>query len=181
MASKQPTIKGIFVNSHINAVKKAKGAEGVRALEKKYGKPLHFKNNQDVLIREEVKLIEAALEVLSSSPIPSSHLSFEAGKLHFRNFSTTPLARIIFSVFRKKFKLMMMQSENIAGHVFRGVRFSSENLGPKEVKVTMENNDYPIDHFKGLFQEWMIYSGCHGTVEAEETSPNRYEYVMRWR
>jgi uncharacterized protein (TIGR02265 family) len=133
-----------------------------------------------VPVREEVKIIELALDILSPLPIPPERRAFEAGRLHFRNFSTTPLGRIVFSMFRTDFKLMMMQASNIAGHVFKGVHFASEDLGPKAVRVTMTNNDYPIDHFRGLFQEWMEFAGKSGRVEASAAG-GAYAYTMRWR
>lgn len=176
----EPRIKGIFVNSHVKALEAQKGPEAVRELARRYGGPVRFKNSEDVPVREEVKIIELAADILSGAPIPPDRRAFEAGRLHFRNFSTTPLARIIFSMFRTDFKRLMMQAPNIAGHVFKGVKFSSEDLGSKAVKVTMDNNDYPIDHFRGLFQEWMEFSGATGQVRAQEKD-GAYAYTMKWR
>lgn len=176
-----PTIKGIFVNSHVKKVRQEKGEEGVRELEKKFGMRTNFGNLEDVPVREEVRLIECSLEVLRGGPIAEPERSFEAGRLHFRNFSETPFGRIIFSQFKSNFKLMMINAPSIAGHVFKGVKFYSQEVGPNSVKVTMENNDYPIDHFRGLFQEWMDFSGFKGVVEAKETAPNRYEYLATWQ
>ena len=181
MADKTPTIKGIFLNSHVNKVRQEKGEEGVRELENKFGKPVKFSSFEDVLVRDEVRLIELSLDILMNGKVPADKRAFEAGKLHFKNFSKTPLGRIIFSQFRGNFKLMMVNAPSIAGHVFKGVRFFSEERGPKEVVVMMENNDYPIEHFRGLFQEWMDFSGLTGTVESKEIAPNRYEYIMRWQ
>lgn len=178
---KTPTIKGIFVNSHVKKVRQEKGEEGILELEKKFGMRVKFGNLEDVPVREEVRLIECALEIMYGDSIPEKERSFEAGKMHFRNFTQTPLGRIIFSQFRSNFKLIMMNAPNIASHVFKGVRFYADEMGPNEVQVTMENNDYPIDHFRGLFQEWMDFSGLKGTVEAKETAPNRYVYIMQWQ
>jgi uncharacterized protein (TIGR02265 family) len=178
---KKPTIKGIFVNSHIAAVRKVLGEDGVRKLEEIYGKPIIFKNSEDVPVREEVKIIECALDLLHPEMAISESRAFEAGRLHFQNFRTTPLAKIIFSVFRTDFKLMMLQSKNIAGHVFRGVHFTTEELSATKARVTMTNNDYPIDHFRGLFAEWMKFSGYEGTVSAEKVEPDTYQYLMEWK
>jgi uncharacterized protein (TIGR02265 family) len=178
--SSEPRIKGIFVNSHVKALEAKKGPGAVRELAKRYGARVRFRNSEDVPVREEIKIIELALDIMSDSPVPSERRAFEAGRLHFRNFSGTPLARIIFSMFRTDFKLMMMQAPNIAGHVFKGVKFASADLGPKAVKVTMDNNDYPMDHFRGLFQEWLEFSGKTGHVTAQETSGS-YAYAMKWR
>ncbi len=176
----KPTIKGMFVKSHVDAVRELKGDDGVRRLEELFGKPVMFTNSQDVYVSDEVKLIECAYDVLDGSAQGAETRSFEAGKLHFRNFTKTPFGKIIFSVFRPNFKQMMLQSSTIAGHVFRGVKFTSEDLGKTSVAVTTDNNDYPIEHFRGLFSEWMQYAGLHGTVTAQEPSPGQYRYEMTW-
>jgi uncharacterized protein (TIGR02265 family) len=181
MDRQKPTIKGIFVNSHIRTVHTVLGDDGVSRLEKLYGHPITFNNGDDVPLREEIAIIEFALDLLSSAPIPKEQRSFEAGRLHFRNFSMTPLGQILFSMFRNQFKLMMLHANNIAGHVFRNVEFSSRELGDKSVEVTMENNDYPLDHFRGLFYEWMIYSGHTGSVSAEKLDNTTYRYTMTWK
>jgi len=177
---KTPTIKGIFVKSHVEAVRREKGDEGLKLLEEKYAKPLNFKNSENVPLRDEVRLIEYALEILSDKPIPKEDFAYEAGKLHFRNFLTTPFAKILFPFFKNRFRLVTMQAHNIAGHVFEGVRFYSVGLADKSVKVVMKNNDYPIDHFRGFLQEWMEYSGLQGTVIAEDKD-GAYEYTLEWK
>ncbi|MBI3189432.1 MAG: DUF2378 family protein [Ignavibacteriales bacterium] len=176
----KPTIKGIFVNSHIKIVRELKGEQGVLELEKRFGKPLRFRNGENVLVREEVKLIELALDILTDHRFPVEERAFEAGRLHFRNFTTTPLAHIIFSQFRKNMKLLLMQAKHITGHVFQGVKFSSTDLGPTSVKIIMKNNDYPLDHFKGLFYEWILFAGYEGSVEARHIVPDQYEYTVVW-
>lgn len=176
----KPTIKGIFVNSHIKALQTKKGDEAVILLEKQFGKPINFKNSEDVLVSDEVKIIELTLSIMSDTLIPKEKLAFEAGRLHFQNFVTTPLAKIIFSLFKNSFKLMMLNSEKIAGHVFQGVEFKTADLSENSVKVTMKNNDYPLDHFKGLFYEWMSFSGLTGEVAAKKTG-DLYEYTMTWK
>jgi uncharacterized protein (TIGR02265 family) len=177
----KPTIKGIFVNSHVKVVREHKGEEGVLELEKRFGKPVRFRNGENVFVSDEVRLIELALNILTDDRLSPEEQTFEAGRLHFRNFTTTPLARIIFSQFRKNLKLLLMQTKHIAGHVFQGVRFSSVEIGPTTVKIIMENNDYPLEHFKGLFYEWILYSGYEGNVIAHQHSPDKYEYLVLWK
>lgn len=180
MNDKTPKIKGIFVNSHIKIVREIKGEEGVRKLEKLFGRSLNFRNFEDVPVKDEIRIIELALDLLSRTPVPSEQRAYEAGRLHFKDFTTTPFARIIFSMFRSNFKLMMLKASHIAGHVFKNVIFEAEDLGPNEAKIFMYNNDYPIDHFKGLFQEWMSFAGVKGIVAAKELEGGGYEYHMKW-
>lgn len=174
----EPTIKGIFVKSHIDSIKKAKGEDGLKLLEEKYGSPLIFKNADSIPVRDEVRLLECATEILSPD-LPKEQVSFEAGRLHFKDFLTTPFARILFPFFKNQFKTMMLQSHNIAGHIFEGVTFTAVDLGENSVKVIMKNNDYPLAHFQGLLQEWMNYSELHGNVEAVKRD-DAYEYTMKW-
>jgi len=181
MPSPQPVIKGMFVKSHIEAVRKAKGEAGVAELERRYGKPLKFRHMQYVPVREEVKIIEHTLDILSPAPVPAAMRAFEAGRLHFRNFRTTSYGKIIFSSLPKNCKPILMNAKYIAQHVFRHVKFTSIDLGPQALKIIMENNDYPIDHFKGLFYEWMRFFDLkRAKVDAKETVPNIYEYTMVW-
>lgn len=178
MSDSTPTIKGIFVRAHVDSIKKEKGNEGLALLEERYGKPLTFNNSDNVPLHDEVTLLECATEILDPS-LPKEKVSYEAGRLHFKNFLTTPFARIILPFFKNQFKVMMLQSHNIAGHIFQGVSFTAEDLGEKSVKMIMKNNDYPIEHFQGFLQEWMHYSGLEGTIEAVKKEDS-YEYLMKW-
>jgi uncharacterized protein (TIGR02265 family) len=176
-----PTIKGIFVNSHIRAVEKAHGAAGLVRLETLVGQPLDFGASQDVPVSLEVRVIEAAVELLVDHPVPEVEVAFEAGRLHYRNFKGTPWAKIIFGMFPRDFAFMVRHSPIIAERVFKGVRFEAVELGPKTLKLTMDNADYPLDHFKGFFQEWMQDYGLAGTVVGQAVNARRFDYVMTWR
>ena len=177
----KPTIKGIFVKSHIRALRRKKGELAVRELERRFGKPLRFKNSESVAVRDEVRLLELIVDITHRKRLTPRQRAYQAGRLHFQNFATTPFARIIFSLFKKRFKMLLLQAQNIAGHVFRGVRFTSQSLGPKSISLIMENNDYPIEHFRGLFQSWMTFAGLSGSVSARTIAPKTYQYIFRWR
>ena len=176
-----PTIKGIFVNSHIRAVEKAHGAAGRARLETLVGQPLDFSASQDVPVSLEVRVIEAAVQLLVDHPVPEDEVAFEAGRLHYRNFKGTPWAKVIFGMFPRDFAFMVRHSPVIAERVFKGVIFEAQELGSKTLKLTMDNADYPLDHFKGFFQEWMQDYGLHGTVVGQAATQRRFDYVMTWR
>lgn len=178
--SQTPMIKGVFVNSHIQALKAAKGPEGVEELAKMFGKPISFGAVQDVPVREEVRLIECTLAIMHPE-IPHEQRAFEAGRLHFTNFRSTPLGRIIFKAGTKDFKKMMMGSRYLAQHVFKHTVITTEELGEKKLKLRMENADYPADHFRGLLFEWMKFFGLTGTVTVKIVSPGVYEYTLEWQ
>lgn len=175
-----PTIKGVFVNSHVEAVRRARGDEGVAELSRLFGGPIDFRATSDVLVRDEVRLIEYALDLIEPRGFEGGERAYQAGRLHFRDFSTTPWAKMIFSIFPRNFRYMMLHCGGIAEMVFKGVSFESEPLGPNAVRVAMDNTDYPVEHFQGLFHQWMEDFGLNGTVEYREPRPGRYEYVMRW-
>src|SRR3989344_338383 len=176
-----PTIKGIFVMSHVRMLERALGEKGLLELERRFGKSVHFRNAENVPVSDEVKIIEHVLDLVSGDTTPAAERARLAGELHFKNFSETPLGKLVLPVFRSRFKKILLGVNNIAGHVFRGVTFTSKALGEKEVRILMANNDYPIDHFKGFFAGWLAYSGLIGSVTAHDRGDNRYEYTIKWR
>jgi uncharacterized protein (TIGR02265 family) len=177
----QPTIRGIFMKSHVQAVAQKKGDPGLKELEKMYGGPTQFKNSDEVPIREEVKLLECAVQILSDCPIPKENISYEAGRLHFKDFSSTPLGKLVLPFFKNNYKMILLRAKYLGGHVFRGVTFLSDELGPNAVQLTMSNADYPIDHFRGLFEAWMEYCGLCGTIQAIEPMERVHQYVISWQ
>ncbi len=174
------TVKGIFVNSHRDAVLKAHGPSGVKRLEQLVGQTLDFTPEEEIPVQLEVKIIEAAVQLLVSYPVAPEALVFEGGRLHLRNFLGTPWAQTLSGVFSEDFRFMMLHASTVAARVFEGIEFASEDLGPNCVKVIMVNSPYPTEHFRGLFHEWMLAYGLEGTVLAAETEPGVREYVMRW-
>lgn len=184
MDSVTPTIKGIFINSHVKRLAASRGKSSLAELEQRFGRPLRFENLKDYPVRDEVKIIELVLELLGQAPRDPEQLSFEGGRLHFLNFSTTPFGKILMSALPKSpegFGTMLLKTGVIARHVFKNTKFKGERLGPMSLRITMENNDYPIEHFKGFFTEWMHFWGLKNTsVVAEETAPRRYEYTLSW-
>ena len=179
MPKQTPTIKGIFVNSHIKALRADKGPVAVIELEKIYGKPLKFKNLEDVPVSEEVKIIDGILDILYGK-MPEPKKAFEAGRLHFRNFMRTPLARAIYAQSRVSAKATFMLAGKIASQVFKGVELKSESLGPRTVKFSLKNSAYPLEHFEGFFQEWINKLGFLGSVSSEQLGPGHYEYLLDW-
>ncbi|HYF13180.1 MAG TPA: DUF2378 family protein [Candidatus Paceibacterota bacterium] len=178
--TEEPTIKGVFVMSHVHALKKAKGKTAVAELERRYGHAISFGATQNVPIREEVKIIELTLDILTGDTTPKEKRAYEAGKLHFNNFTQTPLGMMLFPLFTSNFKMLLMKSPTIAQQVFRGVTFKSEDLDRNCVRITMENNDYPLGHFQGFFYAWLTYSDLFGDVDAKEQGRNCYIYTISW-
>ena len=176
----RPTIKGIFVKSHIRSLERERGHEGVEELHKRFGRPLNYSNTDDVPIRDEVAILGHIVDITSSRHLNAQERELEAGRLHFRNFATTPLWALTESLFGANQKKILMRSEYIAGYVFQDVTFLSEDAGPTSVKITMFNNDYPIEHFQGFFDEWLKTAGLSGTVQAKSLGIGRYEYTLWW-
>ena len=182
---KTPTIKGVFVNSHIQRLRKERGKSAVKELEERYGKSVKFSDTEDVPVKEEVKILEAIIDILEGPPVSLSKRSFEAGKLHFQNFSTTTFAKILFASIPKTpagFEKLLLNSEYIVNNVFKNTNFESQKSEDGTLTVTMGNNDYPIEHFHGLFSEWLNFWGLKdGKVEAKELEGNRYEYTFLYK
>lgn len=175
-----PTIRGVFVLSHLNAVRRRHGQEGIRRLERVVGRPLRFRAGDEVPVALEVRIIEAAVPLLVDHPVPADEVAVEAGRLHYRNFSRTPWNRVLLGLFPRDFAFMVRHGATIAERVFRGLRVQLAELAPKTFKITMENADYPLDHFKGFFQEWMHAYGAEGSVVAQKGGPRTHQYLLQW-
>ncbi len=177
----RPTIKGLFVNSHIRALEAERGHDGIRELQKRLGYPARFKSTDDVPVADEIKILEYIVDITTPTLLSPDEREREAGRLHFRNFSTTILWTLVQQIFGTNFKFLVMQSSRIASWVFRGIEFASDDLGEKRVRITMFNNDYPLAHFHGFFEQWLKVAGTEGSVEASADTRDRYEYVISWK
>lgn len=178
-----PLIKGMFINSHIEWLRKEKGPAAVDELCMRIGKFTDFDTFADYPVSQEIEVIGHLMELLQGSSDPLTR-DFEAGRLHFRNFSETMFGKLTMSIAPRTeegFKTLMQAANYIGRYVFKYTNFTTEVLGDRSVKVVMENNDYPIDHFRGLFYEWAVFWGLpNPTVTAKETARKRYEYTIEW-
>lgn len=177
MRKSPPTIKGIFVKSHVDALVRAKGKDAVGELIERCGKQVRFQNSDDVPIRTEILIIEHVLDMLAGKRIPKGKREFEAGRLHFRNFAGTRVGEMVL-MFR--FKSALQRAPWIARRVFRGVQFSVKDLGKNAIEISMSDNDYPLEHFHGFFKAWMQHKKLSGTVRAKDVE-GVYMYALKWK
>ncbi len=179
-AARRPTIKDMFVKSHIRALERDLGQAGITELERRFGRPILYGNGDDVPIADEVALLEHIVEMQSSEPLTHDEIELEAGRLHFRNFSATPLWKIIEPMFGWNHKRILMASTRISGYVFQDVQFSSEEMGESAVRIAMYNNDYPLAHFQGFLEEVLGHWRLDGRVDARIESIGCYVYTISW-
>lgn len=180
MGDSEPTIRGLFVMSHVNALEAKKGRDGIVELLARYGKPIRFSAFENVPLREEVAIIEHCLDIMTDAAVPPDRRAFEAGKLHFANFSQTELGGLILPLFRSNVRAFLMNANHIAGYVFSGVRFISEERAPGDIRIIMENIDYPLDHFAGFFHGVLEYGGLEGNVVGQDLGGS-YAYDICWK
>jgi uncharacterized protein (TIGR02265 family) len=176
----RPTIKGIFVKSHLRALRRARGESAIVELGARYGKSIDFSDMEDVPVAEEVRLLEHIADIRSVQKLSAAEREVEAGRLHFSDFTTTPLWKVIEPLFKRNQKKLLMQTGSIAARVFKGIIFMPEDLGSCTVKITLKNNDYPLEHFQGFFEAWIAAAGLRGSVEAVDMHNNAYEYIVTW-
>ncbi len=179
--NKPPTIKGIFVNSHINFLKKYGGQDALEQLEKKMNKTIKYNIWQDVPLSEEIQIIEHVFDIVyPASGLSPKDRAFEAGRLHFRNFITTPFGRILFAALPKNFKGTLLKLPVIIKHIFKNLEFSVTGISKNKVKIEVSNMNYPMEHFSGLFHEWMQFWKLKGRIDAEKKSNISCEYLISW-
>lgn len=186
----------MFVNAHVRKLQDSHGEGALAELKKRYGDRVFFGNLEQVPVREEVKILEVALDIIRGMHAPklsNDERSFEAGRLHFKNFTQTPFGRILLSSMPHTpagYTELMIASRYIVRHIFSNLGFEREVIAPNIFKLVMNNNDYPIEHFRGLFFEWMtVWELREPEVAARDItpsfvgaqSPRRYEYVMHWK
>ena len=176
----EPTIKGLFVNSHVNRLKEAKGEEAVRELERLYGSGVAFKNLEDVPVREEVRIIELCLQILDPALAAGPERLEEAGRLHFRNFAETRLGTVLLASLPhtpQSLKTLLLNVGSIGRSVFKHTNLSgTEQRGG--VVVVMENTDYPAEHFAGFFAEWALHYGLPRGAVRTETEDSTHRYII---
>lgn len=176
----EPTIKGVFVMSHVNALRRTHGAEALVSLERKLGRSPQFGLTEDVPVSHEVIILEHAIETASEQVLLPEVLALEAGRLHFRNFSHTPLGVLVLPFYSKDFKKLVLNVGEIAESVFQGMLFSGEDAGPHAVRIIMRNSYYPAPHFQGFFEAWMAYGRLIGVVELEDRGGREHAYHISW-
>ncbi len=180
---KTPLIKGMFISSHIDKLRREKGDAAVAELYKRLGIEKGFNNFEDYPVRQEIEIIETVLELLDGAA--PENKEFEAGRLHFKNFSETFFGKMTISIAPRTsegFKTIMQGVSLIGRYVFKNTNVSSRLIDESVVKVIMDNNDYSIEHFRGFFYEWAVFWGLvQPEVTAEELAEKRYEYTIRWK
>jgi len=178
---KEPTIKGVFVNSHLKALVAAKGEAALAGLEKLLGRPLKFHALEDVPVKLELKIVNACFDFMTGAPLEGDSRDFEAGRFHFKDFANTPLGQFILSTFPKDFKSFVLRSDAVANRILKGTEMSALDLGVKKVKLYFSRSPYPVEHLRGFLQEWMNYWGIKGTVTAQKTDGPKSEYTLSWK
>lgn len=171
----------MFVTSHIEALRKKKGDASVEELERRMGKPLHFGALEPVPIREEVVIIEHTLDLISEHVLEGAARSRAAGRLHFQNFTDTPLGSALLRSLPHTpttFRTLMRSAPAIARTVFAHTTFTYvEEEGA--MCMTISNCDYPIEHFAGFFEAWMeFWELPKARVEYNERLPRTHEYRL---
>jgi len=175
------TIKGIFVLSHIRALRKDMGEAGVEELRKRYGKPLNFHEIDNVPVVDENEILGHIVDIQSVKNLSSTERGYEAGRLHLKNFSTTPMWAILSPLIRQNPKWLLMQGKYIAELVYDGVHFTSEDISPTTVQLKMYSEAYPIEHFQGFLFELLAAAGLIGAVECDTGKDGAYVYTITWR
>jgi uncharacterized protein (TIGR02265 family) len=177
----QATIKGVFVQSHVRALRERAGDQAVEELARRFGAPVRFAALQDVPVRDEVRIIELTLDLMSEHGLVGPARAEAAGRLHLTNFSRTTLGSMLLNTgprTPKGFISLLMSAPTIARSVFAGSNFNTKEHQDCLV-VTIDNCDYPPEHFAGFFNEWMRVWGLEDSrTEVHNPRPGTYEYRL---
>lgn len=166
--------------SHVKALRRTHGAEAVAELERRFGHPLDFGLNEDIPVRHEIAILEHIVDLSSPEPLSPDERAFQAGKLHFRNFSHTPLGVLVLPFFGNDFKKLALGVAGIAESIFEGISFHGSDTGAQSVRIVMDDTDYPLQHFRGFFAAWIERGNLHGVVEARQEGDRMHVYDISW-
>lgn len=175
-----PTIKGLFVNSHVATLQRRMGNAAVEELARRFGGPVHFGAFESVPLRSEMELLEHSMDIMQPGAWSGSAHRAEAGRLHFRNFCDTPLGSALMRSLPHtpgSFRTLLHNTPSIARIVFDGLIFESVDVH-EGMTLTVINCDYSPEHFRGFFEEWMHQWGITGSVRARTLSEGVCEYRL---
>lgn len=179
--TRQPSIKGVFVQSHVETLRKTKGDKAVIVLEERLGRRAFFTRLENVPVKLEVAVIELVYDLLNEGhTLTGAARERAAGRLHFANFSETTFGSMLMHSMpqtKATFQTMLYNIGPIARSVIQHTDFRvEERRGAVLIKLT--NNDYPPEHFAGFFEEWMAQWGLDGTVTYKVKAPRVHEYTI---
>lgn len=181
---KTPTIKGMFVQSHVEKLRKIKGDKAVAALEERFGRPAYFKRLEDVPVKDEVIIIEHVYDLLNQGhDLSPAARSRAAGRLHFTNFSETVFGSILMASMphtKSSLRTMLFNIGTIAGSVIKHTQFQAEDTR-HGVRIKLTHSHYPPEHFAGFFEEWLSQWNIPGTVSHTVQAAHVHEYTITMR
>lgn len=171
------TVKGMMPKSHIDRVRRDMGEEGVRELERRYGKSLHFTNDEEVPVSEEVAIAFLAFDLLGLIPEEGETRDFAVGRFHFRNFATTPYGQLMTKEeVCHDWKHTFLHMYDTSSHVVRHERFRVDDLGEKKAGLEWFNSDFPVDYWSGWIFEWAAACGIDVRVTGKVVEPPNHYY-----
>lgn len=176
-----PALKAVYIQSHIRALFDERGQAAVDELQRRYGKLLSFESDEYVPVRVEVEILGHIVDICTPKKLSSDERALLAGRLAFKNFTSSFLWRTLMPLVRTNPKAVLMRAHYIASQVFQGIVFTPEDTGATTVKMRLENNDYPLEYFQGFFEEGLMTSRLTGAVEADTDSGGAYIYTITWR
>jgi len=172
------TVKGFFIRETIKYVKKRKGPEGVKQLEKKFGKSLKFFPFRDYPFEDDVKLQKAAVEVLND--MNTSAESFEIGKFTFSIYISTSIGKTMFKLMGDDPKKVAFNLVKVIDTVTKGLRAEVEGLGQDQVKIKMFDSPYNIRHYEGVFAAALEYLNYKPITKSKVLEDGTHEYIVGW-
>lgn len=176
----EPMIRGKYVRCHLKYIEAECNPETVRTLRERFAGKLDFRRNDFVPIWMDNEILEAAARCLKGNDLPRQQLAYEAGRLHYRAFSETIMWQVLTRLFGKNLRLLLQQSPLITARIYRGTQFSSESYGERSGRITIINQGYPLEHFRGFFEEYLHERGFNGYADGQEFEKDRIAYNISW-
>ena len=172
------TTKGMFLKSIVDSVKRVKGPDGVRELEKNYGS-LNFGGFKDYPMKDEIRLYQSAMKVLGLKDGPEAWR--EMGKLAFTTYADSLIGKTMFSLFNSDIEKMILSIGRILNTVTSGYRIETENLGERRFVVRIGNCPDRMEFYEGVFLTAYEHFGLKCNLRSKILGKDNYEYLLEWK
>jgi uncharacterized protein (TIGR02265 family) len=173
----EPKVKGVFLKSLVDVVKKQKGPNGLERLRNEYGQ-IDFRGFSDYPLKDQARLNKIASKIIFGSYSPQAE--YEFGRLSFKTYLDTIIGRTMFALIGADPLKIAKALPKILGAVMTGVTILIEEVGPLKVKITMQNIPFHIRHYEGACAAAAEHFGYKAKILSTLLPNQDFQYLVEW-
>jgi len=172
-------VQGFFLIEDISYVQKVKGPEGVAALQKLVPS-LNFNTISAIKkypLTLELEMLHAMTIVLYGNDSPESW--FELGRHDLETCVNSNLGKVILALIGPKYTELIKHGGRILTAFAPFVRYKFLKLSDTECKITIENDPYPIEYYRGSLSAIKDMVKTEATITATDLGNKTHLYHVQ--